>query len=376
MGAGQDEIRVAVISAWPRDIARGSGTARFLQECTAALERAGVKVIPIGIDLDPAHPDFVRRRFAWNERLRGDPRLRGVDVILAIDYDGYALEGGGAPRIVCPQGVFAEIASTEPEPSRSTLLEQAAAERTNVLAASAVITPSRFAADAIVHHYGADPARVHAIPHGFDADSWRALLDAAPARTDLHPTVLAVAKLYPRKGIDTLLRAAASLQVRVPGLRTRIVGGGVDAPRLRALSRELDLVGSVEFLGDVADRGHLARIFREADLFCLPSRLETFGFVFIEAMAAGLPVIAADAGAAGEVLGDAGILVRPDEPAALAVAIEKLLSDAHDRSDLGMRGVTRAAAFSWPEVIKRYLHVMQLVMTEYRQGRIEGGGGA
>jgi glycosyltransferase involved in cell wall biosynthesis len=362
MGYCPRAIRVGIICAWPRDVARGSGTARFLQECTAALEDAGVSVASIGIDLDPTSPDFVRRRFAWNEGLADDPRLRQVDVVLAIDYDGYALPRGGVPRVVCPQGVFAEIAATEPEPSRSVLLEQAAAERRNVHAASAVITPSRFAADAIARHYGVDPARVHSIPHGFDIDSWCALLDAAPSRTESRPTVLAVAKLYPRKGIDTLLTAVAELRGRMPDLRARIVGGGPDASRLHALSRQLDLTDTVEFLGDVADRGHLAQLFRDADLFCLPSRLETFGFVFIEAMAAGLPVIAADAGAAPEVLGGAGILIAPNDAGAFAEAIAELLANAQGRSDMGRRGAARAAAFPWKAATDRYLAVIHSVI--------------
>ncbi len=361
MNHGAGGLSAGLISSWPRDIARGSGTARFLIEWTGALSRAGVDLAPIAIDLDPDDPDFVRRRFEWNASLVGDPRLRGLDVLLAIDYDGFALPEGGAPRIVCPQGIFAELAETEPEPSRSALLSQAVAEGRNVQAATVVIAPSAFAAAAIVRHYHVNPQKVLAIPHGFDLDAWNALLLAAPPRTDHRPTILAVAKLYPRKGIDTLLRAVARVRSSVRGLQARIVGGGVDAPRLRSLARELDLGDAVAFFGDVADRAAIARHFREADLFCLPSRHETFGFVFLEAMAAGLPVVAADAAAAPEVLRDVGLLVPPDDPETLASAIEGLFADPQARARRGALGVARAAGFSWKTTADRYRAVMMEV---------------
>lgn len=361
MDGSPDRISIGLVSSWPRDIARGSGTARFLQELAGALRAAGVEVVEVGIDLDPQHPDFVRRRFAWNESLPNDPRLGGHHALLAVDYDGYALPGGPIPRIVCPQGIFAELAETEPEPSRSVLLSQAMAERRNVRTAAAVVTPSAFAAAAIVRHYGIEAAKVRTIPHGFDLEGWVRLLDAAPQRTEAEPTVLAVAKLYPRKGIDTLLRAIAILRPRVPGLRTRIVGGGAEADRLAALARDLDVAGSVTFCGDVGDRSALAGEFRGADLFCLPSRLETFGFVFLEAMAAGLPVVAARAGAAPEVLGEIGLLVPPDDPDRLAAAISDLLTDPGRRDRMGRAGADRVKRFAWSASVSMYLEVIESV---------------
>jgi glycosyltransferase involved in cell wall biosynthesis len=362
---GPTRISVGLVSSWPRDIARGSGTARFLLELTGALQRSGVDVVDIGVglDLDPQDSEFAHRRFSWNEALANDPSLRDLDALLAIDYDGYALPEGSIPRVVCPQGIFAELANTEPEPSRSALLSQARAERRNVQAAAVVVVPSAFAASAIVRHYGVDPAKVRTIPHGFDSDAWGRLVAAAPRKESAGSTVLSVAKLYPRKGIDTLLRAIALLRPRRPDLRARIVGGGVEAGRLAALAEDLDLGDSAVFLGDVSDRAALAREFRRADLFCLPSRLETFGFVFVEAMSIGLPVVAADAGAAPEVLGEAGLLVPPDDPGRLAAALDELLTDSESRGRRGRAGLLRAARFQWDTSAAMYHDVLKAVMS-------------
>ena len=127
----------------------------------------------------------------------------------------------------------------------------------------------------------------------------------------------------PRRDLDPLRRAPLPEKGRRDPARRdaaafrravlRIVGTGPDLARLEHLSRDLGVGALVQFLGHVAF-ARLAGEYRRADVFCLPSRQEAFGIVFLEAMAAGLSIVAARAAAVPEVVpdGDCGILVRPD----------------------------------------------------------------
>jgi glycosyltransferase involved in cell wall biosynthesis len=109
--------------------------------------------------------------------------------------------------------------------------------------------------------------------------------------------------------------------------------------------------------GPLADRIDVMREYASADLFCLPSRQEGFGIVFLEAMAAGLPIVAGKAGAVPEVAphGEVSILVPPDDVDGLAGAIRKILGDTSLGERLGRAGRRRCSAYGWPAVSRRFL---------------------
>jgi glycosyltransferase involved in cell wall biosynthesis len=135
--------------------------------------------------------------------------------------------------------------------------------------------------------------------------------------------------MYPRKGLGTLLTAMARLRVAHPQARLRLVGQCPEEQHLRRLAARLGLGDTVAFLGHVPLPA-LAAEYANADVFCLPSRQEGFGIVYLEAMAAGLPVVACRSSAVPEVVadGDTGLLVPPLDPGALAVALARLADDA------------------------------------------------
>jgi glycosyltransferase involved in cell wall biosynthesis len=141
----------------------------------------------------------------------------------------------------------------------------------------------------------------------------------------------------------------------------RVVGTGPELASLRRQARELRLGGRVKFLGHVAfDR--LAGEYRRADVFCLPSRQEAFGIVFLEAMAAGLPIVAARAAAVPEVVADGvcGILVPTASPDELAQALNRLLSSAEERCRMGEAGRRRAPLYDVSLVATRFLEAVGL----------------
>jgi phosphatidylinositol alpha-1,6-mannosyltransferase len=197
------------------------------------------------------------------------------------------------------------------------------------------------------------------VPEPIDLAEWRRRFAAVARAPDAPPTVLAVARLYPRKRIEDLLRAAALLRARIPAVRVRIVGEGPELPRLRALHAELGLDGTVVLLGEVS-RAQLAVEYVGAHCFCLPTVQEGFGLVFAEAMAAGLPVVACRAAAVPEIVADrgTGLLVNPRSPDELAMAMETLLMNRALAQDLGAEGARRAEGFDLVAVARRFLEAI------------------
>ena len=166
-----------------------------------------------------------------------------------------------------------------------------------------------------------------------------------------------MARLIERKGLRDLLPALALLERG--RFELDVVGTGPDDEALRMLARELGLANEVRFLGAL-DRSSVARRYREADLFTLPSTSEAFGNVFAEALASGLPVVGTTVGGIPELVehGLHGLLVPPGEPAALADAIRTLADDPQRRREMSRRNRLRAeATLDWGYVTARYLSV-------------------
>ncbi|EQD47331.1 Glycosyl transferase, group 1 domain protein, partial [mine drainage metagenome] len=119
----------------------------------------------------------------------------------------------------------------------------------------------------------------------------------------------------------------------------------------------------VEILGPL-DRPRLLEEYRRADLFVLPSLFEPFGIVLLEAMAAGLPIVASRVGGIPEVVaeGECALLCPPNDPAGLADALARLTADDGLRRRLGAAGRRRALAFSWETVIPEWVRLFESVV--------------
>jgi glycosyltransferase involved in cell wall biosynthesis len=150
-----------------------------------------------------------------------------------------------------------------------------------------------------------------------------------------------------RKRLDTLILAMALTLRDVPEARLRIAGSGPLLEQLQKLATELGLQSEqVQFLGTL----HPARVRVELSachVFCLASVQEASGIAPLEAMATGRAVVATRAGAIPEIVADAGILVPPESPAALAQALTEVLLSPDARRDLSRRARLRAESCSW-----------------------------
>jgi glycosyltransferase involved in cell wall biosynthesis len=167
-----------------------------------------------------------------------------------------------------------------------------------------------------------------------------------------------------QKGLDILVQAAAKLLAQRPDLTLRVAGRGRDSARVDEAARELGIRDRVELLGPVSD-GDRMQLFAGAKLLLMPSRFEGFGMVAAEAMAAGVPIVAAAAGSLPEVIAPplGGVLVQPGDPAALARAAADLLDDPAARTALSKSARVAAARFRWSTIAEQHLEFLRAVAT-------------
>jgi glycosyltransferase involved in cell wall biosynthesis len=191
-----------------------------------------------------------------------------------------------------------------------------------------------------------------------DLEAWDKQLLLNPADPDLRKfVVLSVCRFYPRKRLHVLLGAAQRLRGKIPGLEINIVGGGPESKRLKKFCREKGLESVVSWKENIS-QAELAREYNRCHVFCLPSVQEGFGIVFLEAMASGKAIIAANAGATPEVATH-GVLVQPDNELALANAIESLYREPALRNSLGEAGRQFVAQFDAPVVAELFLREIE-----------------
>jgi glycosyltransferase involved in cell wall biosynthesis len=210
---------------------------------------------------------------------------------------------------------------------------------------------SQFVADEVIEVFGADPARVRVVHHGVPAvpeigtdDVARGVGDVLPAGV---PYVLAVGTAEPRKDLPTLVDAFDRVAAAHPGVH--LVLAGPPGPGEDALSAALGGAAArsrVVRTGWVDDRT-LASLYRSAAVLAYPSIYEGFGFPPLQAMQAGVPVVATRTGAIPEVVGDAALLVQVGDAAGLADALSRVLSDEGERDRLVQAGRARTGLFSW-----------------------------
>jgi glycosyltransferase involved in cell wall biosynthesis len=171
-----------------------------------------------------------------------------------------------------------------------------------------------------------------------------------------------IAQHYYRKGLDVLLRGVAALPDDIrKTLKLVLIGGGPETASLKALANELGLSQSVQFLGHLPNANRLLKAF---DLFVLSSRVEGFPFALLEALQAGLPIIATDVGGNKEAVGGAGILVKANDQRALTDSMTKLKNDADLRIKLAAAASTESAKYSYEKCIGSTLDAYERI-TKY-----------
>lgn len=200
---------------------------------------------------------------------------------------------------------------------------------------------------------------IEVIPNGIDIDQFSPP-EQRHRRTPIR--LITVARLLERKGIHTILEALAKPS-RLP-VQLQIIGTGPYEARLRELVNELHLADRVSFLGFVPNE-KLPAYYRSADIFVLPSATESFGLVFAEAMACGLPIIASNVGGIPETVRDGidGLLCPPDDPMALRGNLVRLMSDFGAREEISQSQRQRILRYyPWEHIAERYAELYRSVL--------------
>jgi glycosyltransferase involved in cell wall biosynthesis len=280
-------------------------------------------------------------------------RERRIQVLQTCDYytNVFGLAGGVLARVPVR---IASRRDVNPGRTRSRL----ALQRVAYHMAHHVVANSRAARRALVHE-GVPQRRILVIPNGIDAPDFAARRPRRPIRT-----VITVANLRPEKDHRTLLAAASIVTAKYPDICFRVVGDGALRAELERETAARGLGDRVEFLGHRED---VPALLAESDLFAFPSRTEAFPNGVLEGMAAGLPVVACAVEGLLDLVDDGrtGILVPPGDPAAVAAAIERLVTN--------QPLATRIAAEARAQVAARYSFDAMVASFEALYLRAAGG---
>lgn len=209
---------------------------------------------------------------------------------------------------------------------------------------------------------------VETVPLGTTPSHFRPGVDPSAVRRKFGlnggPWLLTVARLEWHKGIDTMMKALPAVRAAHPSARYAIAGVGDRLPQLEQLHQQLGLGDAVRFLGAVSD-DELPALYNAADLYVGASRrhdllVEGFGISLVEASACGLAVVGGRSGGVPDAVreGETGILVDPDDPAAVAAGVNVLLSDPERRKRLGAAGRRAVESYyNWDRVAKELMEI-------------------
>lgn len=230
---------------------------------------------------------------------------------------------------------------------------------THAQRASRVIVSSRTTAREVESRLAVDPARIVLCPAG--APAWARGI--SPDTPKHH--VLFLGTLEARKNLDRLLDAWVKVLDAMPDAPPLIVAGRAtpDAEQALARMQEGQLAGHVRHLGYVSE-AERESLYRDAAALVVPSLHEGFGITALEAMAAGIPVVAANRGSLPELIAGAGLMVDPLSDDAMAEAIVQVLRDAPTRARLSAAGRARAAEYSWTDSAARLLDAYRAAAAE------------
>ncbi|MEU8237742.1 glycosyltransferase [Actinoplanes missouriensis] len=361
------------------------GLATFNAALAAHLGRTGVvggivRVAGHGDDL-AGEPDVVHTWTAgtpagWRDSAAA---LNRFDIaVVQHEYGIYPGRDGGEVlsvlrRLTVPSIVVLHTVLTRPTPSQKSLLEQI------VAAAGAVVTITRAAHDRLLAGYAVGAAKISVIPHGVSDYA------GPPTRRHLHPHLLTWGLLGPGKGIEWALRGLARLQKLKPAPVYTVAGrthpkvaelhGEAYRASLHQLGAALGVAHQVRYESAYLDDAALGKLIRSADVVVLPydSTEQVSSGVLVEAVAARIPVVATTFPHAVELLTDGpGLLVPHKNPAALATAVRRILTEPALAATLRDRNGHAEPTLRWPVVAQRYHELAATLFADHRPVAVAG----
>ena len=364
-------MRVAMVcDEFPPDI---GGASTYAAELSAALARLGAEPVVI----THAHPDRV---------------VRGAEGVEVKQIKGFVLPALGRAfslrlarqlHLHIKHGKFDVIHGLDTYSSMALLSVYSACKRKipSVLTCHSVIKPKggwqipyqllvltmrragriiavSSAARDFCCFLGIPAGKVEVIPNGVDMTTFNEAVDGSSMRARLgvkeEPLIVAAIRLVKRKGPGHLIAAFSKVLKDIPNAKLAIAGWGPEAANLKIKIDELGIAGSVHMLGAI-QREEVAELMAAADVFVLPSLVESFGMVLLEAMAVGTPVVCTRTQGAADIIegGVNGVTVPPADDDALAEAIVRVSNNRELAKRLRTNGLkTVKEKFSWERTAK------------------------
>jgi len=328
----------------------------------------------------------------WDIRLWGCDILHAHNTYPSGEIAARLKRKLGIPLVITPHGVDIHVI---PEIGFGQRLDPVRSRKiAHALQGADVCTAISQSIERSLMDAGAPLERIRRIPNGVDFERFqdaagpdiRQRLGLAPSST----LVVTVGNYHPRKGQDILVQSMPMILERHPGARLIVVGGGTET--LKGLVAELSLTDKVFLLGAVgfpyfrygidpenqANREDLlAAVYRDADLYVsagMSEGAEGLSLAVIEAMAAGLPILASDISGNRDLIQDGltGWLFPPNSPERLADAVISALDNDDKRKTFAETGKRAARRFDWINIARQYLAVYDEALETARQGRSGG----
>jgi glycosyltransferase involved in cell wall biosynthesis len=283
------------------------------------------------------------------------PRALRADRVSVMHFPATVLP----PFLPCPSVVTVYDLAFEFFPESydpADLRMQLRGARKGIRRARSILAISQATADDIVRLYHRDPADITVTPLGAE-ERFLNVKSQPPPPGWPDSYILYVGRLTPRKNIESLLEAYAMARARGVSDPLMVVGGGVpdyvSSLRMKALG--FNVIEDVVFAGYLPD-ALLPAVYANARALACLSLYEGFGLPVIEAMACGVPVVASSTSSFPEIVGDAGILVDPQDVSAQAEALVDICTDDARSRELSTKARERARLFSWNEVARSTLN--------------------
>lgn len=331
----------------------------------------------------------VRGYDPWPELSRGcDPRLEKVLSPLSVDlalvrdpissdvvhcHTWYTFFAGYLAKMLYGARLITTVHSLEPlrpwkaEQLGSGYVVSSWMEKTGIENSDRVIAVSQEMREDVLKHYDIAPEKVVVIHNGIDLAGYRKTddLSALLAYKITQPYVLFVGRISRQKGIMHLLDAAQSIREDV---KIVLCAGSPDTREVEEeLAARVAQMDNVVWIDRMLPREHVIQLYSHAAVFACPSVYEPFGIINLEAMACEIPVVASRVGGIPEVVvdGETGFLVPPADPAALAEAINAVLSSQDLAERLGKAGRARVEEhFSWQAIAMQTKKVYESAVRE------------
>ena len=216
--------------------------------------------------------------------------------------------------------------------------------------------------------------RITVVPNGVDLSYFNVEIDAVAMREELgigdEPLVVTASRLIRRKSPDLLVSAFARVLKVVPDAKLVIAGSGREEDNLSCQIKDLNIINSVFMVGELS-KEKVAQLMAAADVFVLPSKMESFGLSLLEASAAGVPAVCSNAGGVPEVFQDGfnALLYPPGDDNAMAKAIIRLIQDKELAKAISTNAVETASRFTWEMAAELTTRVYEEVLQENTPSR-------